>query len=50
MMFIQGFLFCTGAAGLFAAFVYVVRRMDREDELDFDAAAPDGFVTEEDKL
>lgn len=45
--FILGFLAFLGASVLFAAFVYVVRRMDREpllDELDFDQATPDGFV------
>jgi hypothetical protein len=47
MTFLQGLLFCGGAAVLFGAFVVVIRRMEREpllDELDFDQAAPDGFV------
>ncbi|MGZ2449616.1 hypothetical protein ACVIRO_002370 [Rhizobium ruizarguesonis] len=47
MTFLTGLLFCAGAAGVFAAFVYVVRRMEREpllDEMDFDQATPDGLV------
>ncbi|WP_155257509.1 hypothetical protein [Rhizobium leguminosarum] len=47
MTFLIGLLFCAGAAVLFGAFVFVIRRMEREpllDELDFDQAAPDGLV------
>lgn len=47
MTFLQGLLFCGGGAGLFAVFVFFIRRMEREpllDELDFDQATPDGFV------
>lgn len=47
MTFLQGLLFSGGAALVFAAFVFVIRRMEREpllDQLDFDQATPDGFV------
>ncbi|ANL84636.1 hypothetical protein [Rhizobium phaseoli] len=51
MTFLQGLLFCGGAAVLYAAFVFVIRRMERDpllDDLDFDNGTP-GWVEEDNR-
>lgn len=49
--FVKGFISCAGGALVFGVFLiaayFIRRRYPREpllDELDFDQAAPDGFV------